>query len=82
MSQQGLRQASLRSATSIDEPLDGDWLRVFDAAAIPAGHFNERMLRWINGKLTAAYTNLPEAQQAYATSLGATNWSSIGTFTP
>lgn len=82
MSQQGLRQASLRGVTGIDETYDGDWLRAFDVDTVPAGMANERLLRWINAKLTAAYTNLPEAQQAYAASKGAYNWSSLGTFTP
>lgn len=81
MSQQGLRQASIRAVTGSVETYEGDWHRLFDLASIPAGLFNERLLRWINGKLSASYTNLPEAQQAYAASIGAYNWAAIGTFT-
>lgn len=81
MSQQGLRQASATdqsafpAATNYNESLQ----RLFDDDGIPAGTFNERQLRWINARLTASYTNLNEAMQAYATSKGAHNWSSLGT---
>ena len=81
MSQQGLRQASATdqsafpTATNYNESLQ----RLFDDDGIAAGTFNERQLRWINARLTASYTNLNEAMQAYATSKGAHNWSSLGT---
>lgn len=80
MSQQSLKQASIRAVTGYAEHYEGDWHRLFDYAAIPAGHFDERMLMWINGQLSTAYTNLPEAQQAFAAFFGAFNWSSLGTF--
>lgn len=82
MSQQGLRQASIRDVTgsTTDETYDGDWNKLFDLAGIPEGTTDERMLQWINAKLTASYVNLPEAQQALATANGAWNFSSMGTF--
>lgn len=80
MSQQSLRQASVRAVTGSAETYEGDWHRLFDLASLADGHFNGRLLRWINLKLTAAYANLPEAMQALATSLGVFNWDAIGTF--
>ena len=82
MSQQGLRQASIRAVTgsTANETYEGDWHRLFDRASIPAGMFNERLLRWINAKLTKSYTDLNEAMQALATANGAYNFSSMGTF--
>jgi len=81
MTQQGLRQDSARdqsgfaTATNYNEDLQ----RLFDADGIAAGTFNERQLLWINARLTATYTSLNEAMQAYAESKGAANWSSLGT---
>lgn len=82
MSQQGLRQASLRAVTgsTTNETYDGDWNKLFDLDSIPVGTTDERMLQWINAKLTRSYTNLAEAQQALATANGAWNFSSMGTF--
>lgn len=77
---QGARQASVRAATGSTEVYEGDWHRLFDQAGIPAGEFNGRMLSWINQTLGAAYTNLPEAQQALATANGAYNFASMGSF--
>ena len=81
MSQQGLRQASARtvSASAIVSNYNEDLLRLFDAEAVPAGTFNERQLRFINARLSASYSNLNEAMQAFATSKAAYNWSSLGT---
>lgn len=80
MSQQGLRQASVRAVTNTALDYNGDFHALFDAASIPAGDFNGRFLAWINNKLTQSYTNLPEALQALAIANGAINFSSMGTF--
>lgn len=91
MSQQGLRQASVRAVTGSAETYEGDWHRLFTLAGIPAGNadslgvyrpatFNERMLAWINLKLSAAHTEINGAMQALATYGGAFNFSSLGTF--
>jgi len=79
--QQGKRQASARdlslfpTASNYNE----DLLRLFDAEGVPAGTFNERQLRFINGRMIANYTNLNEAMQAFADSKSFDNWSSLGT---
>jgi hypothetical protein len=39
------------------------------------------MLAWLNAQLSAAYTDLTSALDAFAISQGAPNWSSLGTFT-
>lgn len=80
MSQQGLRQASVRAVSGTTLNYEGDWHAMWDLQSIPTGTFNERMLLYINEYLSASYTNLPGAMQAFATSLGATNFSSLGTF--
>lgn len=72
MTQQGLRQASafglslFPTASNYNEDL------------LP-GTFNERQLRFINSRLTASYTNLNEAMQAFADSKSFYNWSALGT---
>lgn len=80
MSQQGDRQASVRAVTGTALTYEGDFHALFTAASVAAGTFDERLLAWINLKLGATYNNLPQAQQALATSLGATNFGAIGTF--
>lgn len=74
------RQASIRAVTATALDYDGDWSARFDAAAIPAGDFNGRLLAWINIKLTASFTNLPSAQAALAASASAPDWNGLGTF--
>jgi hypothetical protein len=78
---QGARQASVESATGTTLTYNGDWMALFTKLGIPDGDFDGRMLAWINLSMSASYTNLPQAQQAYATSQGFYNWSSMGTFT-
>lgn len=80
MSQQGLRQASVRAVTGTTLTYEGDFHALFTAAGIPVGDFNGRFLQWINAKLSASYTSLPEAMQALAASAGAYNFASMGTF--
>lgn len=91
MSQQGLRQASVRAVTGSAETYEGDWHRLFTLSGITTGNtdatgvfrpatFDERFLLWINFRLSRTFTNLPEAMQAFAAAAGAFNWSSLGTF--
>lgn len=80
MSQQGLRQASVRAVTGSAETYEGDWHRLFDLAGIAEGTFNGRLLAWINLRLSAAYTEVNSAMQALADEFGAFNFSSLGTF--
>ena len=77
----GLRQATVRAATGTALTYDGDWDALFDQAGISAGPFNQRMLAWVNTQLSANYTDLTSALDAFAVSQGAPNWSSLGSFT-
>lgn len=78
--QSELRQASIRAVTGTSLDYNGDWMALFDLAAIPKGNFDERMLAWINVKLGATYTNVNNAMQALATANNTANFSSLGTF--
>lgn len=80
MSQQGLRQASVRAVSGTTLNYEGDWHAMWDLQGITAGSFNGRMLEYINTKLGTSYTNVNSAMQALATANGATNFSSLGTF--
>lgn len=77
---QSAKQASIRAVTSTANTYEGDWHALFDRSSIPVGTFDERLLRYLNVKLAATYTSLPEAQQAFAAANGAANWTSLGTF--
>jgi hypothetical protein len=59
---------------------EGDWHALFDMESLPQDGFNGRLLRWINLKLTATFTELNGAMQALADNFGAYNFSSLGTF--
>ncbi len=80
MTQQSDRQASVRAVTGTALTYEGDWEALFDAAGIPAGPFNGRLLAWINLKLSLTYTELNGAMQALAEASAAFNFSSLGTF--
>ena len=76
------RQASVRGVTSTTGTYDEDWVALFTARSAPAGTYNERLLAYINTKLSTSYTNLNDATQALAANQSADNFSSMGTFTP
>ena len=57
-------------------------MALFTARSAPAGTYNERLLSYINTKLSASHTNLNDAMQALAADQSADNFSSMGTFTP
>lgn len=81
MSQQGLRQKSARAISGSAGSYNDDFMSMFTAEGVPvAGTFNERFLRWLNIRLSRTYTNLPEAMQAFAVSVGASSWNGVGTF--
>ena len=82
MSQQSLRQASIRAVTSTAHDYNGDWHALFDAAAIGPGTYEERLLQWINARLSASHTEINGAMAAFAAAEGADNFQAIGTFTP
>jgi hypothetical protein len=80
---QGAVQTSLNGASGKSGFMFNEsWMQLWDHEGVPAGMFDERMLMWINTRLGTSYTNLPQAQQALATSLDVANFDSIGTFTP
>lgn len=82
MSQQSLRQASIRASTSTALTYEGDWHALFTAGGIAAGDFNGRLLQYINTRLTASHTNINSAMAAMAAAEGASTFQAIGTFTP
>ncbi len=82
MSQQSLRQASIRAVTGTTHTHEGDWHALFTAAGIAAGPFEGRMLAWINARLTASHTDVNNAMAAFAAAESASTFQSIGTFTP
>jgi hypothetical protein len=76
------RQTSIRAVTSTTGTYNEDWLALFTARSIGAGSYNERLLAYINNKLSTSYTDINVALQALAVNQGDDNFSSIGTFTP
>lgn len=81
MSNQSLRQASVRAVTGTSGTYEEDFHALFTLAGIPAGVFNERLFRWLNMQLGDAYTTLPDAMKAFAVLRGADIFGSVGTFT-
>lgn len=80
MTQQGLRQKTVRALTGRALTYTGDWHALFDQEGIIEGPFNGRMLRWINGVMGASFTSVGQAKQAFAEANGAFNWESMGEF--
>ena len=76
------RQTSIRAVTSTTGTYNEDWLALFTARSIGAGSYNERLLAYINNKLSTSYTDINVALLALAVNQGDDNFSSIGTFTP
>jgi|TARA_R100000329_G_scaffold149277_1_gene139626 hypothetical protein len=76
------KQASVRGVTSTTATFNEDWLALFNARSIGAGSYNERLLAYINNKLSTSYTDINLALQALAENQSANNFSSMGTFTP
>lgn len=66
-----------RSGSVKNLTFNGDWVAVFDADGISAGTFNERLLKWINFRLSASHANLAGAQAAFAASKSVTRWTDI-----
>ena len=80
MSNQALRQASVRAATGTAYDYNGDWSALFDLAGVPAYDWNGRLLAYINLKLGTPYTEINGAMAAFAIANGAPDWNSLGTF--
>lgn len=75
------KHAAVRDSTGTARSYNEDWHALFDGDGIAAGSFNSRMLAWINATLSASYTNVNEAMQAFAVDQGFANWDSMNTFT-
>ena len=71
---------SLEAAIGFSAHYNSEWEALWDLSGTAAHAWNGRMLAWINDKLKTSYTNLPQAQQAFADYYGAYNWSSLGSF--
>ena len=78
----GLIQASVRAVTGTAGSYEGDWHALFTMDGIAAGPFSQRLLAWINQQTSHTYTELNGAMVAYAVSVGANDWSGLGTFSP
>ena len=81
MSNQSLKQASVRSVTGTSCTYEEDWHALFTLAGVPTGVFNERLFRWLNMQLGDGYSTLPDAMRAFASSVSADSWDQVGTFT-
>ena len=98
MTNQGDKQASCRVISSKALTYNGDWMALADVYGI-TGTYNERLLKFCNQFLgsswdvaawdetvwdgSAEYTNLNEAEAAFAKANGVTGaslWSQLGTF--
>ena len=73
-------QASIRAVTGTTYTYEGDWLALFDVDGIDPGTFNERLLMWINDRLSTSYTEINGAMAAFALAEGADSFQAIGTF--
>jgi hypothetical protein len=82
LSNQGLLQDSIRGITSTTHVFNGDWLALFALSNITTGTWDERCLAWINVEMSASYTNLADAQHAYAVSQGFDRWSDMSGLAP
>jgi hypothetical protein len=82
LSNQGLLQQSIRGITSTTHVFNGDWLALFALSNITTGTWDERCLAWINVEMSASYTNLADAQHAYAVSQGFDRWSDMSGLAP
>ncbi len=81
LNNQGLRQQSVRDVTGTTYNYTGDWMALFEQAGITQRvNFDGNLLTWINTKLSSSYTNLPQAQQAFAENQGFLGWDEMGTF--
>lgn len=82
MSQQGLRQASVRAVTGTELSYEGDWHALFDLMEVPEGDFNGRLLAYINAQMEETFPEVNGAMAAFAVDQGALTWSQMGTFDP
>ena len=78
---QELRHISVRTATGATSgTYDENWIELFDLAGIPAGTFDERLIGYLQLKLSSSASNLPDLMAAFAQANGVQMWSELGTF--
>ena len=77
MSNQSNLQAAIRSATSTTLDFNGDFMKEFADSSTGGVTFNEKLLAWINGEVTASHTNINAAMQAFAVSKSRNNWNAV-----
>lgn len=79
---QGLRHQSAIDISGVAGSYNESMRALFAAeATIPAGtSFNGAMLLWLSARLGSTQTNLIDAQNAFAASLGVPSWDEVGTF--
>jgi hypothetical protein len=82
MSNQSLRQQSVRDQTGTTLDYNGDFHALFDQAGIAAGPFNGRMIEYPNQQTGNTIPGLPAAQAAYAASLGLGSWNDVTEIAP
>lgn len=81
MSNQGLRQASVRAVTGTTGTVEEDWHALFTLDGIPAGSFNERLYAWLEIETSLTGRTLDELMVAFAVAQGVATWSQLGTLT-
>lgn len=81
MSNQGLRQASIRASTGTAGTYEEDWLALFDDDGIPAGTFNERLYAWLAIETGLSGRTLDELMVAWAVTQGVATWNQLGALT-
>ena len=80
MSQQGLRQASFRTKAGTTLTYDGDLMACSNAVTgATATNRNGAEIALLQNLLSSSKTDLAGLQAEYAASVGASNWSSVGT---
>lgn len=78
---QEAKHISIRTITSTTGTYNEDWIAAFDDDSVAAGTFNERMIGWLQNRLTSSNENLPDLQAEFAIDKGADSWDQLGAFT-
>ncbi len=78
---QELRHISIRAITSTTGTYTEDWIAAFDDDSVAAGHFNERLIGWLQNRLSSSDDNLPDLMTEFAIAKGSASWNELGTFT-
>ncbi len=71
------RHAAVRALTGTARSYNEDWHALFDQWGIATGHFNERMLAWLNAVLGTDHANINDAATAFAVGQGVDSWHDV-----